>query len=338
MKKTLLALTMAATTFGAIQAANACSYSTFEIDGNAFVARSMEAPDFMQERFTVFPQNHVINGKSGDYGFVGMQHGDTEWISSGLNEHGLNVESLALGESTLLPEGEGDVNYLEVASLLLANAKNVEEAIALLEDTLVTHTKIAVAHDMDIPMHFAIRDNDRAIVVEYTTGDGKPTFYENELGVMTNDPSYPVQLEAAQKEIDKAGTRLGTDLEVFDRLETGPDGRFSRLAVLNAEFKRNPKAGDAREDGLARAFSILNDMEIVTGSMYWEFVSPDPQMVGYGNVVDLENNDYYYRTIDNPTIRKVDVDSIDFGKVKYSQTDIYSEPAQYTDVTVTFSE
>ncbi|MDO6684465.1 MULTISPECIES: linear amide C-N hydrolase [unclassified Agarivorans] len=338
MKKTLLALTMAAATFGTIQVANACSYATFEVDGKAFVSRSMEAPDFMQERFTVFPQNHVINGKSGDYGFVGMQHGDTEWISSGLNEHGLNVEALALGESTLLPEGEGDVNYLEVVSHVLSNAKTVDEAVKLLEGTLVSHTTIAVAHDMDIPMHFALRDTDRAVVVEYTTGDGKPTFYENELGVMTNDPSYPVQLEAANKAIKDAGTRLAVDLETFDKLDSSPTGRFSRLAVLNSEFKRNPKAGDSREDGLARAFSILNDMEIVTGSMYWEFVSPDPQMVGYGNVVDLENNDYYYRTIDNPTIRKVDVDSIDFSKVKYSQTDIYSEPAQYTEITVSLSE
>ncbi|MDO6762980.1 hypothetical protein [Agarivorans sp. 1_MG-2023] len=56
MKKTLLALTMAAATFGTIQVANACSYATFEMDGNAYVARSMEAPDFMGEHLVTVPQ------------------------------------------------------------------------------------------------------------------------------------------------------------------------------------------------------------------------------------------------------------------------------------------
>ncbi|GAL31587.1 hypothetical protein JCM19240_5018 [Vibrio maritimus] len=85
MKKTFLTLaTAAALTAGLATTANACSYSTFEVEGAAFVSRTMEAPDFMGEHLVIVPRHFEINGKSGDYGFVGMRHADTEWISSGL--------------------------------------------------------------------------------------------------------------------------------------------------------------------------------------------------------------------------------------------------------------
>ncbi|PMJ98140.1 linear amide C-N hydrolase [Vibrio sp. 10N.261.55.A7] len=335
MKKTLLALTMAATTFGAIQAANACSYATFEMDGNAYVARTMEAPDFMQEHLITVPQGYEINGQSGDVGFIGMRHGETEWISSGLNEHGVNIESLALIESKYAAEGEGDVNYLEVVGLVLANAESVDDAVEMLKKTKVETTTIKVAHDLTVGMHFAIRDNDRAIVVEYVDGTGFPTIYENDLGTMTNDPAYPVQAELAEAAIKEVNARTSETIDTFNKRNSGSDGRFTRIATSLSAMDQNKKAGDMRDNGLARAFSVLNDMEIVPGTMYWEWVSPEPQMIGYGNVVDIANKDYYFRTADNQQIRKVDLDKIDFSKVEYTSTAIYGVAPQFQDVTVT---
>ncbi|KXI24569.1 linear amide C-N hydrolase [Photobacterium sanguinicancri] len=335
MKKTLLALTMAATTFGAIQTANACSYATFEMDGNAYVARSMEAPDFMQEHLVTVPQGYEINGKSGDAGFIGMRHGDTEWISSGFNEHGVNVESLALIESKYAAEGEGDVNYLEVVGLILANAKSVDEAVELLKKTKVETTTIKVAHNLTVGMHFAIRDKDQAIIVEYVDGTGYPTIYENDLGTMTNDPSYPVQAKLANAAIKEVNARTTETIASFDKRDSAPDGRFTRIATTLAAMEQNKKADDIRDNGVSRAFALLNDMEIVPGTMYWEWVSPDPQMVGYGNVVDIANMDYYFRTADNQQIRKVDLDKIDFSTVEYTSTTIYGVEPAFQDVTPT---
>ena len=78
---------------------------------------------------------------------------------------------------------------------------------------------------------------------------------------------------------------------------------------------------------------MLNNMEIVPGSMYWEFMSPLPQMIAYGNVVDIEGRSYYYRTYDNPVVRKVDLNSIDFGQVSYSETPIYGVTPNFETVT-----
>lgn len=334
MKKTLLTLsTVAALTAGLTATANACSYSTFEVDGNAFVSRTMEAPDFMGEHLVTVPRGYEINGKSGEYGFVGMRHADTEWISSGLNEHGVNIESLALLESSYLEEGTGDINYLEVVGHVLANAKSVDEAVELLKSTKVETTTIKVAHDLTVGMHYAIRDKDRAIVVEYVDGSGYPTIYENEIGVMTNDPAYPKQLELAQPHIDAAAARGEDKTDIWNKLDSGSDTRFSHLAAINAEYNRNGADLDERDNGLGRAFSILNAMEIVPTTMYWLWVSEAPQMIGYGNVVDIENKDYYYRTVNNPDIRKIDLDKIDFGTVEYSARDIYQQAPSFTEIT-----
>ncbi|WP_095496949.1 linear amide C-N hydrolase [Paraferrimonas haliotis] len=334
MKKLALALTLAAATISISQVANACSYSTFEVDGNAFVSRTMEAPDFMGEHLVTVPRNHKINGKAGQYGFVGMRHAETEWVSSGLNEHGVNIESLALLESKYLDEGQGDINYLEVATLVLANTKTVDEAVDLLRKTKVETTTIEVAHGLTIGMHFAIRDNQRAVVVEYVDGSGYPTIYENEIGVMTNDPNYPTQLKLAKPHIEAATARDENSIDTFQMLDSGTDSRFAHLASINSEYKHRGADNDIRNNGLGRAFSILNAMEIVPSTMYWLWVSPSSQMIGYGNVVDIENKDYYYRTVNNPQIRKIDVDKIDFAKVKYSAQDIYQQQPNFVEISV----
>lgn len=232
-----------------------------------------------------------------------------------------------------MEEGKGDINYLEVVGHVLANAQSVDEAIELLSKTKVETTKIKVAHDLTVGMHYAIRDKERAIVVEYVDGSGYPTIYENELGVMANDPQYPVQVAEAQKHIEAAAARSDETVDVWNKLDSGVTGRFSHLAAINAEYINRGADKDMRNNGLGRAFSILNAMEIVPSTMYWLWVSPDSQMIGYGNVVDIENKDYYYRTVNNPDIRKVDLNKIDFGSVAYSAQDIYQQVPMFTEMT-----
>lgn len=204
-----------------------------------------------------------------------------------------------------------------------------------LRKTKVETTKIKVAHDLTVGMHYAIRDKERAVVVEYVDGSGYPTIYENEVGVMANDPAYPEQLKNAQKHIDAASARTDETVDIWNKLDSGSDSRFAHLATINAEYKNRGADSDERNNGLGRAFSILNAMEIVPSTMYWLWVSPDSQMIGYGNVVDIENKDYYYRTVNNPDIRKIDLDKINFGTVEYSAQDIYKQEPTFTEITFT---
>lgn len=312
--------------------ASACSMFHFNVLGNTFIGRTMEAPMEMDEQLVIVPQNYELHGIKVNYGFVGMKHGNTEWISSGLNEHGLNIEVLALGESVYAPKGEGDINHLEVVTYILGNAKSVDDAVELLKKIKVEMTPITVSHDMEIGMHYALNDGKRAIVVEYINGEGTPEIYENKLRVMTNDPAYP-----AQEQMGMA--MLGGDLETgktqfseefFRGFEKSPHGRFQQLVALNytEDFTRVKTDFDA----VNHAWAVVNSIEIVQGSLYWRFVDENPQMVGYSVVVDINNKAYHFRTYDNMDIRKVDLNDINFAEVEYQTQDIYRTADTYKNV------
>lgn len=314
---------------------NACSFFKYHANGNTYIGRTMEAPMEMDEELVIVPQNYDLHGITTTYGFVGIKHGDTEWISSGMNEHGVNVEVLALGESQYAPKGTGDINHLEVASYVLAKAKTVDEAIELLSKIKVDVTPISVSHDMEIGMHYAITDAKRSVVIEYLNGKGTPEVYENNLGVLTNDPNYVDQELMAQALIN--GSTLENGLtkfpdELFTRFNKSPHERFQQLVAYN--FTQDLSRVKTDFDGVNRAWAMVNALEIVQGTLYWKFVDPKPQMVGYSIVVDVNNKAYHFRTYDNMDIRKVDINDINFATVKYQTQDIYRNKNTYSNVEI----
>ncbi|MEZ9233013.1 linear amide C-N hydrolase [Vibrio amylolyticus] len=327
MKKLLLAAGIAATL--ATTAASACSYFHFDTpQDNTMIGRTMEIGFEAQETFFVAPQGYQLNDlPPAKYGFVGIRHGKTEWVSSAINEHGLNAESLALGASQYVPEGSTEigVNYLNLGAFILGNAKTVDEAVELLKTTKVETTKIEAAFDLEAGMHYAFNDGERSIVVEYTDGSGYPDIHENTLGAMTNDPVYSIQQGEAHTLLDGTGY---DDAQVkfaegsFKGFDKSPMGRFQHIVAMNHTQDDSVIQSDL--DGVNRAWHMVNALEIPRGTLYWRWLSPDPQMVGYSIVVDTNNNDYYFRTYDNQQIRKVDLDNINFAKVKYQEESIFN--------------
>ncbi len=93
----------------------------------------MEGPIPMKEKLFIAPRNHKgFGGVTGPHGYVGICHGDTPWVSSGVNEHGLNVESLGFGaqgtHTEYLPKGQGD-NQQNILAFILASTKNVKKEL-----------------------------------------------------------------------------------------------------------------------------------------------------------------------------------------------------------------
>lgn len=337
MKKSILAIATAAVLAGSLASvANACSYFSFEgVDGNEYIGRTNELPYETEEHFVIVPQGFEMRDATTKYGFVGIRHGDTQMISSGLNEHGLSIESLGYwaGDYADVSIEESDATSLSVVSTLLGQAKTTDEAVAIIEKLIVSYEDMKQFAGVKVAFHYAINDGTRSVVVEHEDG-GKAMVYENTVKVMTNDPSFPEQLKTATAAIKMANARQGEDKAVFPGFDTESVGRFERLAAQNAAYDldTNKKSNDARDNGVNRAWAMVNNAEIVPGTMYWEFLSPEPQMIAYSNVVDIADKAYYFRTYDNPMIRKVDLDDIDFSDVSYSATPIYNNAVNYVDV------
>ena len=339
ISKTIIAIIATTIILSPVNSTLACSFFFFDTpQGNRIVGRSMEGPIEMQELLFIAPRGYKsFGGVTGPHGYVGIRHGDTDWVSSGVNEYGLNVESLGLGaqgtHTKYLPAGKGDYNQQNILAFILANAKNVDEAIELVKRTKVETSKLPVAHDIEVGLHYSITDKDKAIVIEYKDGTGFPVIYENTFGVMTNEPPYPYQMALADDVIggpsyEEAHAKYSeTRFRGFERSATG---RFQHLVALNyvADYSRVKNDFDA----VNRAWTMLNTIDIPQGILYWRWLDENQQMVGYFNVVDLKNRVYYIRSHDNMDIRKVDLGKIDFGSVEYIEKSIFNQITEYKEM------
>ncbi|QBF83040.1 linear amide C-N hydrolase [Shewanella maritima] len=318
-KKSLAIAALAATSMFAISdIAQACSNFNFNANGNTFVGRTMEWPGELNAQVALVPQQHQFSYGTSKYGFVGIMHQD-ELFSSGLNEHGLNGEALVLGESQFAPEGQEQLKSGDLVGFVLSNAKNVDEAEALLKQHKVSIAAYDVVDGLHLATHFAFNDGKRAIVVEYQDGSGYPTIFENKLGVMTNDPSYQTQQSLAAMLVDGGKTQFSE--ETFAAFDMSPIGRFQKLTALHQTQDLQLVKSDF--DAVNRAWNMINSVDIPQGALYWRFASDLPQFTSFANVVDINNKDYYFRTYDNMDVRKIDLNSINFKQAKFISKSIF---------------
>lgn len=131
------------------------------------------------------------NKQTIEYAIVGMNVAmfDTPFLTEGMNEHGLMISLLFFPHFTQYnskPSAEYDVNLGLLLPFILEKCKTIEEAVILLE-------KINPVDEpetqMELPCHYLISDKTgEAVVVEPLEGGLK--VYRNEMGVLTNAPTY----------------------------------------------------------------------------------------------------------------------------------------------------
>ena len=330
MKKSVLSVAVAASLSAAIFSgiADACTYATFDSQsGNSFTARSMEWPGEIGAQLVVVPRDHQEESYVVKYGYTGITHHG--FVSSGMNEHGLSIETLALGEFNALPKGEGDMSQGAITGYVLANAKTVDEAVALLRQVKLETHAYDIVGGLELGIHLALHDGERRVVVEWLDGSGYPEVFENELGVMTNDPNYPAQEGLAKMMLDgdlETGKARFSE-ETFIATDYSPIGRFQKMVGFN--YTQDLSQAKTDLDGVNRAWNMINAVDIPQGALYWRFAADVPQFTSYATVTDIDNKAYYFRTYDNMDIRKVDVGEIDFSKVKYQVKEIFGTVEDY---------
>ncbi|MBU0713840.1 MAG: linear amide C-N hydrolase [Verrucomicrobia bacterium] len=287
-----------------------CTWFRFFSDTkNPFIGRTMEWPGDLQAEIALFPRGHSFGTYTTKYGFVGIHHLGS--LSDGLNEHGLAVSGLWLSESKYADKSKAQYHIKELVSFLLGNAKTVDEALKIVEANQFYTSKMD--GKIEITLHFAITDaSGRSVVVEFI--DGKTKVYENEVGVMTNEPAFDKHLQ-----MWSAYNPRNFNENTFEGFDYSPEGRFARMAAFNATQTKVV----TDEAAINRAWSMLNTVDIPQGILYWRWVSDNPQFTSYAVVVDIKNRAYYFRTYDNYDIRKVDLSKIDFSSVKYSSATLF---------------
>lgn len=313
--KSLLLLT--ALLLSHIGTARACTWFRFLNDEkHVFIGRTMEWPGDLQAEMTRVPRNHDFGTFKAKHGFVGISHKGI--FSDGMNEHGLTLSALWLGESKYPEKKEGARPITDLMPLVLGNAKTVDEAMALIKDNSFYGVTSNLAPGLEITLHYAITDpTGKSVVVEFLNGE--TVVAANKVGAMTNDPNYAEQLKAWSK-YDVAKFDEGT----FMGFDYSPEGRFSRMAAINATQAKVPDDLSA----VHRAWSMVNTVDIPQGILYWRWVNDSPQFTSYSVVGDLQERVYYFRTYNNYDIRKIALGDIDFAKTEMKSETIFT-PANY---------
>lgn len=319
---------------------SACTGITLHsADGACILARTIEwGGSDLNSQYVVVPRGYVqqsytpegVNGMEfkAVYGYVGFAVEQKEFIAEGLNEAGLSAglfyfpsygqysdyDTLSLDEC---------IADLQLVPMILGSCKNIDEVIEKVRSVVV------VAIDPRAStVHWRFADTSgRQVVLEII--DGQARFYENRLGVLTNSPSFEWQMTNLNNYVNLyAG---GADAKEMGEVRLAPFGAGSGMLGLPGDvtppsrfvraafYQATAPVPEQALGAVLQAFQILNNFDIPVGVEFKDRKVPSaiPSATQWTSVADLTNGIIYYRTMYNSAIRSIDLNAIDFSRIKY---------------------
>lgn len=338
--------------------ATACTGITLTAaDGSHVLARTIEwAGSDLNSRYVVVPRGHrqqslVPGGTDGmaftaRYGYVGLAVEQEAFVAEGLNEAGLSAglfyfPGYGQYEEYDAAARDKSIADLQLVAWLLGQCATVDEVKAA-----VAGVHVVAIDPRASTVHWRFCDRTGRQVVLEITG-GRPRFFENELGVLTNAPGFEWQLTNLNNYVNlRAGSAAPQQLGARPLAAFGagsgflglpgdvtPPSRFVRAAFVQATAPRQATG----EDAVLQAFQLLNAFDIPTGIEFapGEEVPAIPSGTQWTSAADLTHLRLYYRTMYNSAIRCIDLGSIRFDRVAYRALpldDVKRQPVTVVDV------
>lgn len=341
-KMLTLALTAIATVFQCSQASACTGITLASKDSTQILARTIEwGGSDLNSRYVIVPrgytqQSYVPGGTDGMkftacYGYVGLAVEQKEFVAEGLNEAGLsaglfyfpNYGKYEAFQPALKAESIAD---LQLVSWILGSCRTVDEVMEA-----VKKVHVIAIDPRASTVHWRFADlSGRQIVLEIV--DGMLQFHENKLGVLTNSPGFEWQLTNLNNYVNLySGSAPEQQLGALSLRSFGagsgflglpgdvtPPSRFVRAAFYQATAPVQPDAFAT----VLQGFQILNNFDIPVGIEFAQGQVPAdiPSATQWTSATDMKNRKIYFRTMYDSAIRCIDLNRINFGKVKYSDT------------------
>ena len=260
-----------------------------------YFGRNLDLEYSYKETVTITPRNYSFHfrcmGKiDHHYAMIGMAYvvEDYPLYYEATNEAGVSIAGLRFTENVHYPEmaeGKDNVSPFEFIPWILAQCSNMKEVKKLLNR--VNLVNLPFSEELPLtPLHWMISYKDESVVVESMTNGLH--VYENTVGVMTNNPSFPIQLWNLQNTKILPG-----DLE--------SPSRFVRAARI----LKNSVCGSSEEESVGQFFHILTSVEQQRGSHLTE--SGKYEITVYSCCCNTTRGIYYYITYGNRQITAVDM-------------------------------
>lgn len=272
---------------------------------NEQVVIAPRAYPFVFRRMGVMQRHHALIGMATVVDGVPLYYDAT-------NEYGLSIAGLNFPGNAFYPEAaerKDNIAPFEFIPWVLGQCDNVGQVKNLLEKINLVNENFSPEYPLS-PLHWMIADEKDCIVVE-SMRNGLHV-HENPVGVMTNNPPFPMQLMHLNNYMnlscEPAVNRFAQGLEM-DRYSRGmgamglPGDWSSASRFVRAAFVRgNSLCGQSEEESVSQFFHILGAVEHPRGVVR---LGEQQEITVYTSCCNASKGVYYYTTYENRCITGV---------------------------------
>lgn len=269
------------------------------------------------------------------YGYLGISaFGNVKDNNSKIAVDGLNTQGLSGGVLTLIktqyqtvPEGHHHyaISQMDLLDYILGTCTTVKEVKEAISDKYIWGQSFSPLPSPPL-LHYSFHDiNGDNLVVEFL--EGRAVFYDNPNGVLTNDPSFTLQLENLAKynglscdpapsivinglEIPSPGPGSGT---IGLPGSSDPQSRFVLLSKIKAFMTENSSL-ESIPKGISAAVQLLGRVHVIEGEQRVSFNNTPCLESTLWSVIKVlsKNPALYFYTKNNPEIQYINIDQVNF--------------------------
>lgn len=285
-----------------------------------YFGRTLDNDFSYSEEVTITPRNFKLNFRNRNeinnhFAIIGMSYvlNNYPLYYDAMNEHGLCMAGLNfIGNAKYneIIDKKDNVAHFELIPWILSQCKTTFEAIKLLRNTNITNQTFDKSLSAS-ELHWIISDKNKTITVEAVAGELK--IYDNDVGVLTNNPPFDFQLFSLNNYINisknepenKFSDKI--NLNKYSRGmgamglpgDLSSQSRFIRAVFTNA----NSVKGKNTNENISQFFHIMNMVEQPMGSCILE--NGEYEKTIYTSCCCAEEGIYCYTTYGNRQITAI---------------------------------
>lgn len=310
-----------------------CTSSNYIVYDNVYFGRNFDYEISYNECVVFTPRDFVFEFRDNDvvldehYAIIGIGAGVTDYplYYDAMNEHGLCISGLNFQDNAKYnPVDESSVNIasFEFIPYILSKCKTVKETKKVLETINITDTPYSNELPPS-PLHWHINDKTGENIVVEQTNTGLQV-YDNPIGVLTNNPTFPHQLSKLDEYRQLSNHSLGNNFDPTGRTllkeysrgmgaiglpgDLSSSSRFVRVAWT----RMNSYTNTGKNGEITQFFHILKSVEqtkgctLVTEPNKYEYTI-------YTDCYDTNELTLHYQTYDNFNINHISLESFDLN-------------------------
>ncbi len=288
-------------------------------NGDLYVGRNMDISFDFDRKIVVVPRNYVFVFKEMQsiethHAIMGaaMVVNNYPLFAEAVNEKGLYMAGLNFPELASFNKSDttkDNVTANEFIPYILCKAANLTEASELLKQINVTDTPFIP--NLPVPtLHFIISDKESSLVIECTkTG---MHIYENKTSVMTNNPSFDMQLHnlnnymhlSNKNPVNTMTKEIELDHYCMGLGALGLPGDYSSQSRFVKAYFLKANAATERTEvaSITQMFHMLDAVAMVRGSV---LDGEKYDITVYSCCINAAKGIYYFKTYNSSSISAV---------------------------------